>query len=449
MNIELLYLKLPLVLKKLAINLQGFALNKQRYDDTFKTYLKLLEEYDADETESLDEKLLRETVTQNKYYNTYLNNLPKNWTITDLPVINKRIIKENFDLIREQSFEFTSFKTSGTSGSGLKYPVSKEFISKQWAVFWKFRKIHGLALNSWSASFTGRTLIDPTRKKPPYGIMSYSSKQLLLSQYHLSPQTISWYISSMRKSKIQWLHGYPSTLALLASLAKKEGLSKELMNLSLKVITTSSEKLLPHQRLLIESSFHCKVRELYGMTEGVANFFECEEGALHVDETYSYVEFLPQQHSEEFRIVGTLFSNQAFPLIRYDTGDTALLAPENYRCPCGRKSRVVEEVMGRQEDYLFLKNGNAVGRLDHLLKGLMNITEAQIVQKRAGEATIFLVVNDAFNKNDEQKIRENVVSRLGKDFSYKLNYVSSIDRTKSGKLKFVINHLGTPNGNVQ
>ena len=85
-----------------------------------------------------------------------------------------------------------------------------------------------------------------------------------------------------------------------------------------------------------------------GLAEAVANISECERGRLHVDEDFAAVEFVPEQTGRRHRIVGCNFTNLATPLLRYDTGDLAVLDDDG--CDCGRPGRVVASVDGRQED---------------------------------------------------------------------------------------------------
>src|SRR5258708_7687589 len=124
------------------------------------------------------------------------------------------------------------------------------------------------------------------------------------------------------------------------------------------------------------------------MAEGAATASEGECGTLHVDEDFAAVEFVPAADGA-LRVVGTNFTNAATPLIRYDVGDLVTLGVSP--CQCGRPGRTVAAVDGRQEDYIVLSNGARLGRLDHVFKDLINIREAQIRQRRAGEITVRIV----------------------------------------------------------
>jgi phenylacetate-CoA ligase len=260
----------------------------------------------------------------------------------------------------------------------------------------------------------------------------------MFSAYHLSEATAPSYIAAMVEHGITWLHGYPSILSLLAGYVIDQKINPLP---SIKITTTGAESLLPHQRQLIREGFKSRVVQHYGQAEGVANFSECERGSLHVDEDFAWVEFVPVQDDKNlFRIIGTNWANPAFPLIRYDSGDIATLS--DLRCPCGRPGRIVASVDGRKEDYLILPNGVKIGRLDHIFKDLVHIREAQIVQTEKGSA-VFKVVKgtDYDSSGSEKKLLEEARKRLGNDIKLGVEYVDTIPRTRSGKLRFVVSEL--------
>lgn len=430
-----LYFKLPYFLKFLIINIRGVFTYRKRFS---KSFFKRLEFYiHADRIESyyLNKNLLLEEIINNKYYNQDYN------SIEAFPVINKQVIKENYNLILTPNFVNGYIQSSGTSGVGLKYPISNEFLSNQWAIFWKFRKIHGLEVGTWCANIVGKPFLEVERKIPPYWVTSYTEKQIFFSSYHLNSDSVLKYISKIIESNVTWMHAYPSVLNDFASLIKLNNLTDLVQMSKLKIITTSSEQLHLFQKENIESVFGCKVRQLYGLSEGVANIFECEHGNLHVDESYSYVEFIPL-HDNEYKIIGTGYYNKAFPLIRYDTGDSCTILPNQQNCKCGRKSRIVNQILGRDDDYLLLENGTKIGRLSPIFtKSLLRIKGAQIYQKKAGYADFRIIKDLGYSSQDESKLIQQIIEKLGKDFHYSITYVDFISKTQNGKQKLVISEI--------
>ena len=65
---------------------------------------------------------------------------------------------------------------------------------------------------------------------------------------------------------------------------------------------------------------------------------------------------------------------------------------------------------------------------------------AQVIQDSYSEISIKLVVDDCYNKNAEEIMRNRIQSQLGK-VSVNFVYVHKIDRTLNGKYKAVISKL--------
>lgn len=335
--------------------------------------------------------------------------------------------------------ELVACHTSGTTGAGLVFAETRAAERDRWSTWWRYRRRHGIDHTTWCGYFGGRSLVPLTRRTPPFWRTNRPGRQVMFSAYHLSASTAAVYVETLRKLAIPWLHGYPSTLALLASFVLEQGLH---IGGSLRVITSGAESLLPHQRVMIERAFSVPVWEHYGQSESVANISMCEAGQLHIDEDYAGVELLPlADGSGMCRIIGTNWTNPAFPLLRYDTGDLARMVA-GPPCPCGRDSRRVAGIDGRIEDYILLPNGAAVGRLDHVFKDLIHVREAQIVQCEPGHATLRVVKGPEYDAvGEESRLLREVRKRLGSDIILNVEYVAAIPRSAAGKLRFVISTL--------
>ena len=188
--------------------------------------------------------------------------------------------------------------------------------------------------------------------------------------------------------------------------------------------------------------FGVRVRQHYGLAESVANISEREDGRLVVDEDFSFVEFesSPTLESGTFRILGTNWSNAAFPLFRYDTGDLASLAPSTAFAPSAW--REVDGLDGRHEDCVLLPSGALIGRLDYIFKDFVHVREAQIYQPTAECLVLRVVKGPGYNESHEEaRLLSEARIRLGNDISMKIEYYSDIPKTRSGKLRFVVSDL--------
>jgi phenylacetate-CoA ligase len=274
------------------------------------------------------------------------------------------------------------------------------------------------------------------QRRPPFWRYNAAGRQVLFSAYHLRPGTWREYVAELQRWRLPWLHGYPSVLALLATYVLEHRVS---LGYDLRWITTGAENLLPAQRDAMERAFGVRPRESYGMAEGAANASECPAGRLHVDEDFAFVEFVPIDGSGAHRIVGTNFTNEAFPLIRYDVGDIAYVSGQT--CGCGRPGRIIDRIEGRREDYVLLPDGALIGRLDHIFKDQVRVREAQIYQPDLRRVVLRVVRREDYAVQDEASLVLEARQRLGDEIDIVVDYVPQLPRTAAGKLRFVVSDV--------
>jgi len=454
MNREALYARLPINLQNLACNFEGARIQYERYGDNYTNIQKKTEErtyWSSDKTQEYRDQRLLNFIRHCFHTVPFYRNCFKKYGISakdiqnlkdlqKLPLLTKAKVQRYYsDFVSKSvpSKKQIITHTSGTTGGGLRFATTREAAQEQWAVWWRYRRWHGIQIGTWCGYFGGRSIVPLSQNRPPFWRYNYPARQILFSGYHMSPDNTGDYVAKLRKSQPPWLHGYPSLLALLASFMLDT--NKEL-GYQPKWITTGAENLLPQQASLMEKAFGVKPIQHYGLAEAVANISECPEGRLHVDEDFSAVEFIPNEDGPGYRIVGTNFTNPATPLIRYDTGDIAWLSDEK-SCPCGRPGRIVSRIDGRKEDYVILRNGARIGRMDHIFKDLINIREAQIYQQHPEEIILRIVKGKNFSQKDEDALLSEARKRVGDDTEIHVDYVDSIERSKRGKLRFVVSDI--------
>jgi phenylacetate-CoA ligase len=451
---EAIYRRLPIALQQVACSIVGWRTERTRYGQAFhqsftdavsRTY------WSTDEVAAFRDGRLASFVrgcgeTYGFYRERFrdagvdpseirsLNDL------VSLPILTKDEAQNwlaTIDLPRGGSRETRMVHTSGTTGGALRFPVTMAAIREQWALWWRYRSWHGIRKGTWCALLAGRSVVPARQARPPFWRVNYPGRQVLFSGYHMSPSNLEAYVDELRRRRPPWLHGYPSLLALLASHVVDSGAD---LGYQVRWVTTGAENLLPQQAAAIERAFGVQPIQHYGMAEGVANISQCELGCLHVDEDFAAVEFVPVGQDGIHRIVGTNFTNAATPLLRYDTQDLAVLR-DAASCPCGRPGRIVERIDGRLEDYVVLRNGTRIGRMDHIFKDMTNIREAQIRQARPGEMTIRVVRGRDYGEADERALLRETVKRVGDDMDVSVEYVEALPRSSTGKLRFVVSEL--------
>ena len=360
-----------------------------------------------------------------KYWNTSVK-----FDGTVPSTFNKTFVKNNFDrFVFKKSIFNMKANTSGSSGNGLSF--SKTLFSEKdtWAAYVAFREYHGVTQTDWCGYFCGNMVVNPSSKYVYH--KTFPTRQLIFSQYNLSADTISRYIKVLNDNQPKWIHGYPSFLLELIRLARQANLKLKYRPL---LITTGSENLNTEQREIISTFFSGPVRDLYCQTEMVAMIVECKNGNYHINEAYSKVNLMPTSSDDIYKVIGNNFNNEAFPLFNYDTEDLVVFKKQT-KCSCGLYGRVIESIVGRDEDYLLLPNGSRIGRLDHVFKGDLSVYQAQFIQNvNTSKTQLLLKVNEkSFDKTNLITSLERYLPNL----EVELKVVDEIQPEKNGKIKFV------------
>ena len=447
MTLEQLYCRMPLALQRLAVNYEGWRIQRTRFGASFREMLAAVrgrEHYSPEQMQEFrDERLsqfIRHAAGHVPYYRRLFQRLglrPDDFrTMADLaqlPVLTKAEVQDELPEFRAENIRdprMISICTSGTTGGGLAFPVTLAAWQEQRAVWWRFRERHGLDSREPCLYFGGRTIVPSTQTRPPYWRTNRPGRQILFSGHHLGPQTAELYLDEIERSGYRWLHGYPSMVSLLAHFAVQLN-----RRIPLRWVSLGAEGVFPQQMAVIEAAFGVKPIAHYGMAEQVANFSLCSAGSLHVDEDFSAVEFQPLGGGEHL-ILGTNFANPAFPLLRYDVSDVVTLG--DAACSCGLPGRIVNRIDGRKDDYVITRSGAMLGRMNLIFKSLVNIREAQILQDQPGHMTLCIVKSQEFTDQDEQRLRAETFQRIGCEMSFDIQYFDRLPRTANGKLRLVV-----------
>jgi phenylacetate-CoA ligase len=452
---ETIYRRLPYALQNLAIYLEGARIRRERYSTSFFQTLESLQksremtpsqltQYQGERLSSFLKFAAKSPFWRERFQQVSLNVNGSDpfHELRKLPVLTKAEVKDNIDRIRildPELGKIGKLSTSGTTGSGLSFPVTVQAQVEQWALWWRYRISNGIKFDTWCSYYAARMIVPQTQTKPPFWRYSTPTRQVLFSQFHMSPANIGSYIKAMQEMRFSWMHGYPSLLSTLANYWLNSNQSPPDF---ITHVTLGAENLLSHQSETIKKAFGVYPLQHYGLTEAVANISMFNAGPLTVDEDFSIVEFVPREDlpDNNYRIVGTNLSNPAFPLIRYDTNDVAY-APSSL-VPDGTW-RTIVSIDGRQEDFVILKNGLKLGRLDGILKKISDTSETQLVQSEAGQLLIRIVKGKNYSNSTEQAIRYEFHERIGNQLDITFEYVDRIPRTKGGKLRFVVSEIPT------
>lgn len=266
----------------------------------------------------------------------------------------------------------------------------------------------------------------------------------LLSASGLSSATIGTYVRRLRRFKAECLFGYPSSMCLMARLARQAGI--ELQSKDLRVIFTTAELLHDHQRALLKEAFGgVAVADGYGSREAGFIAHQCPAGRMHITSENMVVEFIkdgrPASAGEDAEVVVTQLDNHAMPFLRYRTGDIGQYSAE--RCECGRGLEVMQVVKGRSNDLLRTFDGRWIhgSALSSIIGRIGGVAAFQFRQHRDMSVELLLVPTPGFTSESQERLRAALLVQLGMGMRLEMRRCDMIPRLVSGKLQYVVSEL--------
>jgi phenylacetate-CoA ligase len=156
----------------------------------------------------------------------------------------------------------------------------------------------------------------------------------------------------------------PSFMLYLYDVAQQ--LELDVKKFPLRVGVFGAEPWSAAMRRDIEAKWNIKACDIYGLSEIIGPGVSCEcaeaQSGLHLNDDH----FLPEiinpdtgevlAEGETGELVITTLTKEAFPLVRYRTGDITRLMTEP--CVCGRTNTRMDRVSGRSDDMLIIRGVN-------------------------------------------------------------------------------------------
>jgi len=373
-------------------------------------------------------KLYRNAFENSTFYKRFyqkhglnLNSVRDLSDLSKIPILTKPKVKEYGKEMLTKS-KFTVFKaySSGTSGTPLQ--VYRDFNStiKENAYVYFFQAMHGYKLGDRVVSLRG------TLDRNAFSHHDRVNNVLYLSSFHLKKDRINEYYKAIKEFRPKVIQAYPSSMHILATELYK--LDKEL---HIPIAFTSSEVLHDFQKTIIEKVLNTKIFDWYGNAERTVALGQRQDSLYRELPLYSHVEV------EDKHLITTSFVNSVFPLIRYKVDDVIRLA-SNCKDEC-----IVEKIEGRDDDYIVLKNGHRIGRLDLAFKKIKRLLAAQIIQKKKDEIYVNFIPDQGFSNSDLNSIEKNLRGLIGLECGILFEKIESnqLIRTKKGKFNLVISRL--------
>lgn len=359
------------------------------------------------------------------------------------PIINKSIIKNQFENFKSSEFlhkPVVEVVTSGSTGTPFKvlHDPNKKLRNTADTLF--FAKAAGFEIGTQLVYF--KIWNEINRKSTVKAWMENVTPIDVTNLSHQHLQEIVDRLAADRSTK--GLLGYASAIEKLAAFLRENNIDGA--NLNVTSIITMSEGLDKRAKALMESRFGCRVAARYSNVENGIIAQQClgGNGEFHVNTASYHVEILkmetdvPASPGEVGRIVVTDYFNRAMPLIRYDTGD---IGAYEERAACSFATPVLTKVEGRKMDMIFNTRGELVSSfiVTNSMWNYPELKQYQFIQQ--GARTYLFKLNIDGNFGRENELVEEFKSYLGQDAEIAVEYVSEIPLLDSGKRKKVVNTM--------
>jgi phenylacetate-CoA ligase len=361
-----------------------------------------------------------------------------------LPILRKEQLRAGAAKLRNPQFDGPVNEQVTTGSSGVPLVVQRSRLSGAYGRAAKLRghRWHGLRLGDREVRFGGVSIEALGRRRAR--MVDRLMNRTRLSTADLSPVRLADYIEIVRRRRPRYLYGYPSALTLFAAEAKRRGVGQEF---GLELVLSSSERLFPHRREAIASTFGCPVADEYGAAEVSIIAMECPRGGLHQTAESQLLEIVdedgrPVTEGDEGDVIVTDLNNHAAPLIRYALGDRARWVPGP--CPCGRGLPRLEVLEGSSFGVVELPDGRVLSGVEFYF-----LSEALVIRPDAGLAEIVIhrrqdrfdvrvVKRGGGNPAHAGELQERLEHLLGPTATVTVTAVDRIERRGSDKRRILI-----------
>lgn len=352
-----------------------------------------------------------------------------------VPIIKKTDIIENrIDFQGSRYTEGYEHTTSGSSGDPLVTYISGMADAHRKAAVLRFHDTWGIkekdkSVLIWRGNMDGR--------KSVFRWLKESMKRtLVVDVFSLNRNTILDNFNKIEKYKPKYIRGYRSGMMELAELMELNKLRFKSFKLDLVIVT--AEVMVESDRTFMEEIFGCKVVNEYGSADAGFFAYECPKGSMHINEESVYI----HTDDEDLAIITELY-NDSMPYINYLNDDVVKIS--NAQCECGRTSRIITEIVGRESGFALRTNGTKVTQFIFMLifHELYRFEVPDSVKKfkvfqNKNDFRIQIVPLSAYGKKCEEYIVKRMKEELGEEINIQFEMVEQVERDKSGKLRYFI-----------
>lgn len=354
------------------------------------------------------------------------------------PILTKNDLRTHHAELRSTAYHGQTLITKQTSGStGVPVQIVVDADAQAW------KRAATLRADQWS----GWTFGSRIARLWGHGVAERGSfkarvrrhlldREAYLNTLHVTPEAMASFAKHLQRRPPGLLFGHAHSLYLFACYVQRHCPN----TIHPDGVVSAAMVLHDWQRATIRDAFGREPTNRYGCEEVSLVACECaEHRGLHIHAEGVYVEVQPDPHRQEGRLLLTDLRNRAMPLLRYQVGDVAI--PSARTCACGRGLPMLEQVMGRDADYVLTPDYQLISGIsltDHFATAITGAAQVQLVQDELRHLRVRIVTDERFDVQSQHEIAALVHAQFGPTMQHTVEIVAAIPQEPSGKYRFCI-----------
>lgn len=362
----------------------------------------------------------------------YINNLDE---LKNFPVLKKKDIQENENLIFSSLKNYFIISTGGSSGTPTRFPITKNeslnsyanhYLGRSW---WGIKPLDNIIL-FWGHSHLFGDGLKGKINQYKRSLYDWIINTKRLSAYDMSVDSMDRYYQILKRSNPLMIMGYTSAIYKIAKYIYENNL--DIKNKpKLKCVVVTSETVSKYDVNLIEEVFNAPCVIEYGMAEtGVIAYSKDSSENIKL----FWDTFIGIKDKENVLNITTI-NKRIFPLINYKTDD--LVETKD-----SQSILEIKKILGRKNDFIKIRvNSDFIEvhseLFTHILKSIKGIMDFKVIQMKNLSIEIKYVSSNNLN------ISELFFEEIYKEFNgidkniFSFKQVDEISKTIAGKAKWI------------
>ena len=405
----------------------------------FKDVKFIIENYHDAESKTRRAQHLKNILTHVVKHTPYYNRYSNFKSILDFPVVNKLLISTFKDQFISKNYkQKKSFKVRTSGSTGIPFLVlqnkNKKLRNTADTVYFSsksgYRIGHQLFyIRAWNTLFIKSKL------------MSFLQNVIIINVKKINSNTIPEILKKIECSNSNKAFiGYPSAFRELCNYLKS--VNAKPLKSKISSVITNAETLSPQTRNDIKKYFGVVPLSRYSNWENGILSQQIKDGGrnFHINWASYYIEVLDLEkdiqadYGKLGRVVVTDLFNYHMPLIRYDTGDLAVMDIDEHRFNGAPSFLKIE---GRRLDAIYNTKGELITSVIYELDRFTEIKQFQFIQEEKKKYRIKINIESVFKRENE--MIETLKSFLGNDAEITVEYVNETPQLSSGKRRLTVN----------